>query len=461
MATSCRPDAISPGTTAIPDSTRDAVKHRDPELPAIGVIGAGWAWVSSRQGRYSSDMPASSSRRALLLICAVAVAVGTNYTIQGPVLGLIRAEFALSSADAGAIATAFFVGAATTMLAGGAIADRIGMRPAVTLGFLLVAVGNLGAGLLAPSFPALLGWRVLGGLGSGFGFAAGASYTGSIFDDRGRHLAQGLYGASFLLGSGITLAYIPTLAGPSGDWRLAFTLSALAVAVVWVVWTLLAPGEPRAPAATGARVALAIALRARNTWLLALCHTCGFGMAIVISTWVTLFLADAFGLPIAAAGLIGSLTLVTGIAARASGGVILEAGMQPVRLIRAGLALAVIGLTLIALAPTLPVAIVGLVVAGLGVGFPYAAVFNGAAASVRTSPASAQAIVGWGGLLTAIIGPPLVGTLLDATGDFAAGFLALAAIVAGVLVLTWLIRPFDMAVADLGTVDLGDASAAL
>jgi hypothetical protein len=43
----------------------------------------------------------------------------------------------------------------------------------------------------------------------------------------------------------------------------------------------------------------------------------------------------------------------------------------------------------------------------------------------------------------------------------AEGFGALAAIVAGVLVLTWLIRPFDMAVADLGTVDLGDASAAL
>src|SRR5450756_2493919 len=328
-----------------------------PRAPGDRCHRRGWAWVSSRQGRYSSDMPASSSRRALLLICAVAVAVGTNYTIQGPVLGLIRAEFALSSADAGAIATAFFAGAATTMLAGGAIADRICTRPAVTLGFLLVAVGNLGTGLLAPSFPALLGWRVLGGLGSGFGFAAGASYTGSIFDDRGRHLAQGLYGASFLLGSGITLAYIPTLAGPSGDWRLAFTLSALAVAVVWVVWTLLAPGEPRAPAATGARVTLAIALRARNTWLLALCHTCGFGMAIVISTWVTLFLADAFGLPIAAAGLIGSLTLVTGIAARASGGVILEAGIQPVRLIRAGLALAVIGLTLIALAPALPVAL--------------------------------------------------------------------------------------------------------
>ena len=390
-------------------------------------------------------MPASSRRRALLLICAVAVAVATNYTIQGPVLGFIRTEFALSSAAAGTIATAFFVGSAITMLAGGAIADRIGTRPAVTLGFLLVAIGNLGTGLLAPSFPALLGWRVLGGLGSGFGFAAGASYTRSIFDDRGRHLAQGLYGASFLLGSGITLAYVPVLAGPSGDWRLAFTLSGLAVAAVWVVWTLLAPSEPRAPAATGARLALAVALRERNTWLLALCHMCGFGMAIVISTWVTLYLADAFGLPIAGAGLIGSLTLVTGIAARASGGVILEGGMRPVRLIRAGLALAVIGLTMMALAPALPVAIVGLVVTGLGVGFPYAAVFNGAAASVRMSPASAQAIVGWGGLLTAIFGPPLVGTLLDATGNFAAGFLTFAAIVVAVLALTALIRPFELA----------------
>jgi len=404
-------------------------------------------------------MPASSRRGALFLICAVAVAVATNYTIHGPVLGFIRAEFGLSSADAGTIATAFFVGAAITMLAGGAVADRTGTRSAVTLGFLLVAIGNLGTGLLAPSFPALLGWRVLGGLGSGFGFAAGASYTRSIFDERGRHLAQGLYGASFLLGSGITLAYIPILAGPSGDWRLAFTLSALVVAAVWVMWTLLAPSEPRAPAATGARVALAVALRERNTWLLALCHMCGFGMAIVIGTWVTLYLVDAFGLPIAAAGLIGSLTLVTGIAARASGGVILEGGVRPVRLIRAGLALAAIGLTMIALAPTLPVAIVGLVVTGLGVGFPYAAVFNGAAASVRTSPASAQAIVGWGGLLTAVFGPPLVGTLLDATGDFAAGFLTFAAIVVAVLVLTSLIRPFDLAATDLATMDAGDAAA--
>jgi MFS family permease len=406
-------------------------------------------------------MPASSRRRALLLICAVAVAVATNYTIQGPVLGVIQADFALSSAGAGAIATAFFGGAALTMLAGGAIADRIGTRPAVTLGFLLVAVGNLGAGLLVSTFPILLAWRVLGGLGSGFGFAAGAAYTRSIFSDRGRHLAQGLYGASFLLGSGITLAYVPFLAGPSGDWRLAFTLSALAVVAVWVIWTLLAPSESRTSAATGARAALVIAMRERNTWLLALCHMCGFGMAIVVGIWVTLYLSTTFGLSLATAGLVGSLTLITGIAARASGGVILEGGMGPVWLIRAGLALAIVGLATMALAPALPIAIVGLVVTGLGVGFPYAAVFNGAAASVPRGPASAQATVGWGGLLPAIFGPPLVGSLLDATGSYALGFLALAAIVVAVLILTLLIRPFDLAAVDRVAMDARGTSPAL
>ena len=194
---------------------------------------------------------------------------------------------------------------------------------------------------------------------------------------------------------------------------------------------------------------MVVALRERNTWLLASCHMCGFGMAIVIGTWVTLYLADAFGEPLAAAGLIGSLTLVTGILARASGGVILERAVDPVRLIRTGLALAIVGITMLAFAPNLPIAIAALVVTGVGVGLPYAAVFNGAAASARSSPASAQAIVGMGGLVTAIFGGPLVGFLFDATGAFAISFLALVAIIVAVLILTVLIRPFDLAALDV------------
>jgi cyanate permease len=100
---------------------------------------------------------------------------------------------------------------------------------------------------------------------------------------------------------------------------------------------------------------------------------------------------------------------------------------------------------MMAVAGQLTLAMVGLVATGLGVGLPYAAVFNGAAASVPASPASAQAFVGWGGILTAIVGPPLVGKLLDTTGGFTGGFLAIAAFTCLVLFATLAMRPFSFA----------------
>ena len=84
-----------------------------------------------------------------------------------------------------------------------------------------------------------------------------------------------------------------------------------------------------------------------------------------------------------------------------------------------------------------------------------------AVTSTPSSPASAQAIVGWGGLLTAVFVPHLVGTLLDATGDYAAGFLVFAAIVLVVLAMTTLVRPFDMTVVDAATADASGAGIAI
>ncbi len=392
-------------------------------------------------------MPSTDARRALLLICAFAVAVSTNYTNHGPVLGLISGQFGLDAATSGAVATSFFLGSAILMLFGGTVADRRGARPAVTVGFLVTCISTIGCGLLSPTYPALLAWRFVGGLGGGFAFAAGAAYTRGAFAGRGQHLAQGLYGASFLTGSAITLVYMPLLAGSDGDWRRAYLVSGLAILAVWLAWWRLAPAGPPA-SSTADAVGLRPALRTRNSWLLALCHMCGFGLAMVVGTWVVTYVSRGFGLELAIAGLLGSLVLVVGIAARSSGGIILERGVPPIRLIRLGLVLAVAGLATMGLAPTLAVAMAGLVATGLGVGFPYAAVFNGAAASVPSSPASAQAFVGWGGVMTAIVGPPLVGALLDATGGFAGGFLAVAGFAALVLAATFALRPFSFAPAE-------------
>jgi len=390
-------------------------------------------------------MPATDARRALLLICGFAIAVSTNYTNHGPVLGLISGEFGLDSASAGAIATAFFLGGAILMLPGGAVADRRGARSAVSAGFLVTCISTIGCGLFAPTYPALLAWRFIGGLGGGFAFAAGAAYTRGVFAGRGQHLAQGLYGASFLAGAAITLIYMPILAGADGDWQRAYVVSGMVILGFWVAWWRLAPPGPTPTTTSGDGTGLRRALRERNSWLLGLCHMCGFGLAMILGTWVVTYTTRGFGIPLAVAGLLGALVLGVGIIARSSGGILLERGVAPIRLIRFGLALAVAGLVTMAVAGHLAVAMVGLVATGLGVGLPYAAVFNGAAVSVPASPASAQAFVGWGGLMTAIVGPPLVGRLLDVTGGFTGGFLAIAGFTCLVLLATLAIRPFSFA----------------
>lgn len=393
-----------------------------------------------------ADAPRLSTRAhrgiALLLICLFAVAVSTCYTNHGPLLGLITEEFGLSSAEAGTIATAFFIGGAISMVPGGMLADRLGARRLVTGGFLLAALANLGQGLSVPGYEALLAWRFLGGLGAGVAFSAGAAYTRSIFEERGAHLAQGLYGASFLAGSGSTLLFMPVLAGDAGDWRTAFVIAGAGVAAAWAAWAVFAPPGPGAVPAHD--LGLTSPMRRRNTWLLALCHSCGFGMAMVLGTWVTTYLVRGFALPLAQAGALGSLVLAMGIAGRSLGGVVLERGVPPVGLIRGALGLAAAGFVVMALpAGSLPLALGGILVTGLGVGLPYAAVFNGAAVSVPESPAAAQALVGWGGTLTAILGPPVVGAILDLTGDFSGGFVVLAAFVAGVLAVTAFLRPLS------------------
>ncbi len=376
----------------------------------------------------------------------MAVAVSTNYTNHGPLLGVIAADFRLAARDEGAIATAFFLGAAVTMLPGGVVADRVGARRVITLGFLVTAVGNVAAGLLAPSYLALLGWRMVAGIGAGAVFGSGAAYTRAIFSARGSHLAQGLYGASFLVGSGVALIVMPALAGQPPDWRRAFVLSGAAVSVCWLAWFVLARPIGRRRAEYAGPNRLTTLARERNVWLLALSHVCGFGLAMVLGTWVARYLAHDFGLPLGQAGLVGSLLLATGVVARSLGGAVLERGILPVPLIQVGLALAILGLIAMALAPdSLALAVAGLLATGVGVGLPYAAIFNGAAASAPGSPASAQALVGWAALLVAIVGPPLVGVLLDLTGSFSGGYLCLAALALAVLFSTRALRPFGFA----------------
>lgn len=403
-------------------------------------------------GRNTTGEPTEAQAfLGITFICLMSVVVTMNYVNHGPVIGLISAEFDLAAGAAGTLSTAVAFGSLLTMLPGGLLSDRFGPRRIVTIGFFLVAFTNLTAGLWSPTFSALLAWRVLNGVGQGIAFAAGAAYARAIFVRHGVHLAQGLYGASALLGSGAALVVMPPLVGPNQDWRQAFVLSGIGVLAAWAAWTFIAPAGPGPR--PGQPMTLKPVLGQRNVPLFAMCHMAGFGLALVISTWSTAYLMQAFGLPIEQAGLIGSLLLVTGIASRTGGGALLEHGVRPLLLIRGALCLAAGGLVLMALPlGVLGVAIGGLLVTGVGIGLPYAPVYNGAAASAAESPAAAQSVVGLGAQIFTIVSAPLVGALMDLSGSFAVAFLVLAGFVLLVLGGTLGLQPFALAPTERSTV---------
>ncbi|SRR5579883_572822 len=410
-------------------ANRPAARPLLPEAPSPDVHLAPSAPHSARA------VPPGAGWGAIALMCLSVVGPASNYTNHGPLIPLISADLGLTAAQAGLMSTAFFTGLLLTALVVGYQIDRDGGKRVLVPSFAVLVAGNLLVAFV-PNLGLLLLAKFIAGLGAGGCFTAGLSYTRVMAPPGRRFLAQGLFGGTYLAVSGSTVYLMPALAAPLG-WRGALLLTGLAIGALGVVYAVLAPGDPGIPTPGG----IFYALRSRDAWILSFVHMCGFGLAMVMATWAAVFLVHDRGLPLQEASLLGSLVLLGGVAWRPLGGALVDRRViGSLRLMRLSLVVAIGGLIWLALGwAGLAGAVLGLLVVGLGTSLPYAAVFNGAALSVPESPASAQALVGWAGAFLVLLGPPIVGALLETTGSFAAGYLVLAAFVVATLVGTrWL-----------------------
>src|SRR5258708_17207350 len=120
----------------------------------------------------------------------------------------MQTELHINSGQAGLMSTLLFLGLAVTCIPAGALIDRYGPRP-VLIGsyFLLLFCGVLLP--LIPNITWILLCRTILGFGAGGAFVAGAAVAASM----GKHspLAQGLYGGSVQIGSGLGLLVTPQL----------------------------------------------------------------------------------------------------------------------------------------------------------------------------------------------------------------------------------------------------------
>jgi len=161
-------------------------------------------------------------------------------------LTTIRDEFHLSSAQAGAMASATLLASAAGGVLFGVLADRIGRARALVYAILIYS-GFTGLTATATGVPMLLLWRTLVGIGMGGVWSAGSVLVAESWPAEHRGKAAGLMQSGWAIGY-ILAALLAAAVIPHWGWRPLF-VAGVAPALL-AVWILAGIEEPRRDAET-------------------------------------------------------------------------------------------------------------------------------------------------------------------------------------------------------------------
>ena len=145
--------------------------------------------------------PIRQEKRLLpLLIMIACIMMGSG--LVSPILSLYAQTFGVASTLVGTLVTIFGIGRLVANLPSGYLSQRIGRRPLLVCGSLLVAGSSVGAAL-ATDFNWLLFWRLLQGIGTGVYMTASMAALADISPPQHRAGNMALYQSSLLLGASI------------------------------------------------------------------------------------------------------------------------------------------------------------------------------------------------------------------------------------------------------------------
>lgn len=369
-------------------------------------------------------VPDRPARRAVIATFVANGLIGSSWVVRIPQL---RDELGISDATVGWVLLAFYVGVVVALPLVGAATSRFGSRRTTAAGGVLAAL-TLPMVALANDAVSLAAVLILVGLGMST-MDVGMNAQG-IGVERG-------YGRSIMVGLHAAWSIGAMLAAATGALLVATTVPmAWHLGVVGVVvaattaaclpWLRVEDRVPREAATPGTRRGPLLAL---PTGVLVPVALVALGSSIGEVTamdWSGLFLLDEVGVRPEQVGwgLVAYTTTLT--VARLVGDRVADA-IGPDATVSWGARLAAAAFVVMALAPTMPIALAGfaLVAAGLAVTVPLCFARAGRLARSPGEGVAAVATVGYGGFL---IAPPLVGNLKELT-DLRVAFVVVAVIV--------------------------------
>ncbi len=368
-------------------------------------------------------------------LCSLAMAAGSYATLGfAPLTPLIREDFSLTRWQVGAITAIIFGGAAITSVPSGRLTDRFGAPPMLAAAVAAVACGCALAAV-ASSAPLFL----LGVAAVGLAYGLITPPTNVIVrgapTTRHRSLLMSIKQVGVTIGGFVSGVTMPTIADHIG-WRLA--LLAPAAACSLVALSALHSRRTLAQNAGEGHRAEAIALPHGELPRRFALGVSGFGFVmggiqLTFVTYLSLYLKEAHGYRLAAAGISLAVTMAAGTVGRLLWAVISDRFFAARRAsgLRLNAILTMLGLLGLALLPSgvliWPcVAIVGF--ACIGWNGVYMTLIAEAAPSGRIGRVSGRSLRRI--FAGAVVLPPLLGFVADHAGWTAAwlGAAALAAL---------------------------------
>ncbi len=221
---------------------------------------------------------------------------------------VIADDFGISSAQAGALTSAYFLIYTMMQLPTGVIGDRVGLKRLLVITYTLAGLGMLAIGLLSNSYFTLILAIAVHGLGAGAYYTAAFTTTMQTVPAHMRGISSAVINSGMAIGLALGLAMSGPVYLATGNWRNSFLLLAVPTLLMALVFALvLKDVRPQVRKQTPFTAVL------KDRQLMAICmgSFCSLYGFFVVITWAPTFFQTERGLSLAVAG---SFTAIVAVA---------------------------------------------------------------------------------------------------------------------------------------------------
>lgn len=397
------------------------------------------------------------SRHASRLVLLVTAAVFINYIDRGNLATaapMLQDQLHLTEGQLGVLMSAFYFGYVPCMPAMGWLAERIGAQRVLAVGVALWSLATLATGLVG-SFTALLGLRVLLGIGESAAFPCASKVIAQVVEVGRLGVANGVLSCGYLIGPAVGTAIGGSLMILYG-WRPVFVIFG-AVSLLWLLpWNrVVLPKVSGHTSSVVVQPSFTRILRQRALWGASVGHFASNYSYYFIVSWLPFYLVKARGFSLGAMVTIASaaylLNAVSALAMGWSSDHWIRGGRSPTLVYKSIMAANhVAGVVCIAAMLVLPAdgAIAALFVFEIISGASYPGLF--AIPQIIAGPLATARWVGVqnaAGNVAGLVAPVLTGFIVQATGLFDVAFVLAAGVnILGLVGWVWVmpkVAPLD------------------